>query len=1073
MIWRRWSLRAQLVLLVLLPLVPLLGWVGYSAWRLAGPQIAGELSVLGLLMLLACTLAWRIAGSAILVPARQILAAAQQLQNGDPHIRIGTLPRVAARELAGISGSLDLMADALQRRERQHEEDVGQSRHARQLLDLVLNSMQETVIAVDATGRLILRNQAAASLLSTEPPGIGAAQWPARYGLCHTGTDRLLTQPELPTSRALRGETGRDLDIDGHHLQVPGVRTLRCSFRPMHREGAVVGAVVVITDITDLRALQLEQARNLADLRELQRKLGQAQEIGKIGYWEFDIAMERLWWSDETHALFGITPDAFDGSFASMLASVHPEDRANFVVQRDRVLSADEVFETEFRIVRPDGAVRWIHQIGRMYYSKRGRAVRRAGVVQDITARKTAEQALAASELRYTALFRQGPLPMWVMDRRTAQFLAVNEAALAQYGHSREAFASLTLRDIQPAQARLREDLYPDRTRDIQAGGDRWMHRRQDGSEFPVKVVSRVVPYQDHDAEFVVALDISDRVKAETEVQDYVFTLQRAADAAQAITQQPSLRGTLQEVVEQARGVVGAHQAAITISQSGTWAVALSALSLSEKYAQWQDAEMPRPSGGGIFALVCETNRPVRLTQAELEAHPRWRGLGADTNRHPPLRGWLAVPLVGADGRNMGVLQLSDKYEGEFSARDVYVASEMAHLATAALEKARLIEEVRSLNADLEARIAHRTAELARQEALFRALAEQAPQAVWTADTAGAATYFNRHWYELVGGEPLDWLGHGWARLQHPDDRAAVRRNWAQACSEGTTFVGVRRILARDGRYHSMSYRAAPVLDAQGAISFWVGIDTDITELKAVETALVQSNRELEAFSYSVSHDLRSPLNTIDGFSRLLERQLEGAADPKTRHCLSRVRAGVAQMGQLIEGLLSLAQVQRASLHREPVDLGALARDVLERLQERQPARRVALRIEDGLVAEGDPRLLRSVMENLLGNAWKFTSNCEHALIEVGRLPDQQVFFVRDNGAGFDMAYSDKLFGVFQRLHSAAEFPGTGVGLATVQRIIARHGGKVWAESAPGAGATFFFMLVEPPPAPTPPPIRT
>ena len=240
------------------------------------------------------------------------------------------------------------------------------------------------------------------------------------------------------------------------------------------------------------------------------------------------------------------------------------------------------------------------------------------------------------------------------------------------------------------------------------------------------------------------------------------------------------------------------------------------------------------------------------------------------------------------------------------------------------------------------------------------------------------------------------------------------------------------------------------------------GVLQDISESKATEAALRLSNRELEAFSYSVSHDLRSPLNTINGFSQLLARDLAGNASEKVQHYLSRIQAGAAQMGQLIEGLLALAQVSRARLQHGPVDLSEMARSILDEWQERDPERQIAVHIEAGLQAHGDERLVRVVMENLLGNAWKFSSQKTRAEITLGQKTDFDglpVFVVQDNGAGFDMAYADQLFHPFQRLHAASEFPGTGIGLATASRVIGRHGGRLWAESAPGFGARFFFTL--------------
>lgn len=218
-------------------------------------------------------------------------------------------------------------------------------------------------------------------------------------------------------------------------------------------------------------------------------------------------------------------------------------------------------------------------------------------------------------------------------------------------------------------------------------------------------------------------------------------------------------------------------------------------------------------------------------------------------------------------------------------------------------------------------------------------------------------------------------------------------------------------------------------------------------------------NKELEAFSYSVSHDLRAPLRAIDGFSKALLDDYGGTLNEEGRGYLERVRAGTQRMAQLIEDLLGLSRITRAPLRRERVDVTAMGRKILVELSEREPQRRVEAIVAEDLVATADARLLAVVLENLLGNAWKFTAKQPAARVEVGR--DGGAFFVRDNGAGFDLKYAEKLFTPFQRLHAETEFQGTGVGLATVQRVIARHGGRIWAEASPGHGATFFFTLGE------------
>jgi signal transduction histidine kinase len=230
------------------------------------------------------------------------------------------------------------------------------------------------------------------------------------------------------------------------------------------------------------------------------------------------------------------------------------------------------------------------------------------------------------------------------------------------------------------------------------------------------------------------------------------------------------------------------------------------------------------------------------------------------------------------------------------------------------------------------------------------------------------------------------------------------------------------------------------------------------TALAEVEHA----NKELEAFSYSVSHDLRAPLRAIDGFSKALLDDYAGTLDAQGRGYLDRVRAATQRMAQLIEDLLGFSRITRAPLRRERVDVTAMGRKILAELGEREPQRRVEPIVAEGLVTTADPRLLAVVLENLLGNAWKFTAKQPAARIELGSDGGGgAALFVRDNGAGFDPKYAAKLFTPFQRLHAETEFQGTGIGLATVQRIVARHGGRIWAEASPGHGATFSFTLGE------------
>lgn len=282
-----------------------------------------------------------------------------------------------------------------------------------------------------------------------------------------------------------------------------------------------------------------------------------------------------------------------------------------------------------------------------------------------------------------------------------------------------------------------------------------------------------------------------------------------------------------------------------------------------------------------------------------------------------------------------------------------------------------------------------------------------------------------------------------------------------------------------DGVFRPFLTRIVPVRDRHGKLVQWFGTNTDITDRKAAEeeiqrlnaglerrvrertAELEAANKELESFAYSVSHDLRAPLRGIDGWSLALVEDYRDRLEPRALQYLNRVRSETQRMGLLIDDLLQLSRITRAEMHRDRVDLSRSAELIASRLSERHGGRSLEFVIRPGLVAFGDARLLEVALTNLLENAVKFTGTRTQARIEFEAVDygGRPAFAVRDNGVGFDMAYAGTLFGAFQRLHSEAEFPGTGIGLATVQRVIHRHGGRIWAEAEPDRGATFFFTL--------------
>lgn len=344
------------------------------------------------------------------------------------------------------------------------------------------------------------------------------------------------------------------------------------------------------------------------------------------------------------------------------------------------------------------------------------------------------------------------------------------------------------------------------------------------------------------------------------------------------------------------------------------------------------------------------------------------------------------------------------------------------------------------------------------------------PRIVFVNDAFERHTGYSR--FEVIGNTSRLLWG---PKTQHAElDRIrAAMEKWERVRSEVVVYT-------KAGRELWLEIDVTPITDETGRHTHWVAVERDVSERRQqqqeilglnseledrvlLRTAqLATANKELESFAYSVSHDLRSPLNTIHGFSQLLAKIDAEHISEKGKHYLNRIGVGVMQMGELIEGLLTLAHLSREQLKSERVDLSAVARRIENDCREREPERQVQVNIHDGLTAHGDPRLLSAVLQNLLANAWKFSAKEPQARIEVGSQLDaggDTVFYVKDNGAGFDMAFTHKLFGTFERLHSPGDFPGTGIGLATVKRVIERHGGRVWAEGKPNGGATFFFTL--------------
>lgn len=905
-----------------------------------------QLVVLLLTALLGVLVARSMGERLIVQPAVAMLQGANTVAAGDLSARVDVNSTYQG-ELAMLGGALNRMAEALQERQAQLDTALSNTEQERTLLELVLNSMTEGVIAVDVRGRVLLFNQAARKVLPPVFAGQPLDAWRESFQLLDPVSGLPVPDDQRPLPRAIRGDSADQLDMTVH-IEGRADRVMRNSVRPLRTAGGeLLGGVVVFDDISDEQAARHQQQDAERALRDVQQRLVQAQRIGRIGNWTWDRATDVVWWSDQVYEILGVAHGDFDGTNASFEARLPPDDMARVAAGRREMFRTGVPFSMEHRVVRPGGEVRWVHDRAELVHDAQGRMVGLTGTIQDIDERKRSEGALAQAN-RALQLLSRG-----------------NESVL-----------------------------------------------RIDDEGDLLREICRVA----------------------VEVGGYHFVWVGFADDDAARTITPA--------------AYAGHEAGY----------------LSEIHLE---SAAGCPSADGPAGRAMRLGETVVCEDITDPVHGFYWLQPAVSRGYA---GLICLPLK-HEGRVIGILALYTARVQPVSSDELQRLQELAGNLAFGISAIRTRRERQQLDAAML-----KAAATVREQA---SLLDKAQEAILVRDEAHRIRFWNRGAERLYGWRQDEAMGRVITDLIYEkpadfhdaNDQLLARGEW----------TGELQHRHRDGRLLEIEAHWSAVRDDAGQVTGVLAINSDIGARKQAQREILQlnaelearvrrrtreleeANRELEAFSYSIAHDLRSPLSSIDGFSHLLASRLKDDADDRSRHYLQRIRAGVRQMGELTDALLSLAHVSRTPLTWESVDLAVLARDAVERLREGATGAAVQVHIADTLPVRGDPRLLRQVMENLLGNAFKFSARVPAPAVRVGVEPGvpgaPAVYFVADNGAGFDMAFVHKLFGTFQRLHAPSEFSGTGIGLANVHRIVVKHGGRIWAEAAPGQGATFRFTL--------------
>jgi PAS domain S-box-containing protein len=739
-----------------------------------------------------------------------------------------------------------------------------------------------------------------------------------------------------------------------------------------------------------------ERKRTEEALREREMELAEAQRVSKIGGWIIDTATDRFKWSDELYRVFETDRMEIGDQFESFLNRVYPEDLHLVQKANAEIRASGEPFEFECRIITPRGAIKTIRIIGYASKDAKGKVVRMFGTVQDITELKQAERGLRESETRFRALVSATSEFLFRASPDASEIIEI-------YGHN-------FLKDIKiPSRTWFDDFIYTDDKPLVLAALKEAIRKK---SLFEVEnrvwladgsvgwAFSRAVPILDDQNEilewFGAVSDTTVRKRAEEALEE--------SEERYRLIFVTSLNGIL--FLRPDGSIISANPSA-------------------QKMLEMTEEEFIQAGREGISDL----------------SDPRLRSALEERSRTGKFRGELNLKTK--DGRIFPVeasaVMFKDKKGQVFSS---FVFQDI----TWRKEAERKLKE---------------------SEQRFREMADMLPQLVWTATPEGGIDFFNSRYQEfpdIQKGKSGIWE---WQNVIHPDDLAAALDKWNSAIQSGTDTQVEHRMRHRNGEYRWKLTRAVSIRDEKGKVLKWFGTTTDIHDMKVAESELIErtkqleeANKELESFSYSVSHDLRAPLRAVNGFSRMLLDEGE-RLDDETNRKIQVIRENVLKMDRLIRDLLYFSRSGRAQISRAIIDMDRLVNEIWKEQLSNNPSRNMELRKGDLPPAFGDEAMIRQVLTNIISNAVKFSSRKKKSVIEVGAESDtkENIYCVKDNGAGFDMKYYGKLFGVFQRLHSEREYEGTGVGLAIVQRIVHRHGGRVWAEGKVGKGATFYFSL--------------
>jgi PAS domain S-box-containing protein len=927
---------------------------------------------------------------------------------------------------------------------RGSEKDLSKSeRYYRTLI----HSLHEDLLVIDRDYRITdINNMALKTLGKMRQEVIGRLCYEVSHGL-----NEPCDKHGSPCPLQQVFETGEPVNCRHEHVMSTGtivhVDILTSPIKDS--EGNVTHVIEAIRDISDL--FETQEA-----LRASEEKLGEAARIAHVGWWERDFLAKTITLSEEACQIFGLPQHyrfyELTGWHEQWIKLIHPEDQHRTAQAAADALAGGSGYNVNYRVVRSDGEVRYVHSYAEVRRDESGKPLRMFGTMIDITERVQAEEALKVSEAKYVDLYENAPDMYASVNAKTALIEECNIALANTLGYPKEEIIGRPVFEI----------YHPDCLEEVKNAFKLFVEigeihdkelqlRRKDGSKLDVSLNASAVRGENGQILYSRSTlrDITERKRNNAINSARLHLIQFALTH--------SLDELLEETLNEAEKVTDSLIGFYHFVEDDQKSLTLQNWSARTK------AEFCKAKGKGLHYPIAEAGvwvdcvyqgKPV--IHNDYASLPHRKGM---PQGHAEVIRELVVP-VWRGNKIKAILGVGNK-PADYTEKDVEAISLLADLAWEIAERKQAEEALR------------------KNEERYRELYERSPLAYESLDAEGCFINVNQAWLDMLGYTREEviaqWCGNFLAL--HQVELFRERFPLFKAAGKVHTEFEMKH---KDGSIITVAVDGKIGYDEKGVFKQTHCILHDITERKKVEeeirklteelegrvvertAQLEAANRELEAFAYSVSHDLRAPLRHIDGFMGLLQKRSATALDEPSRHYMDTISDSVKRMDVLIEDLLAFSRMGRYEMSKGSIDVGDLVQEVIREFEPEAGNRNIHWLLGDLPVVTGDRAMLRVVLINLISNALKFTQPRQQTEIEIGWMRTQEtetVIFVRDNGVGFDMNYADKLFGVFQRLHSTDEFEGTGIGLANVRRIINRHGGRTWATGELNQGATFYFSL--------------